>query len=758
MAGRGRGAVLPAWMTGGGAAPGAPAVAPSAHPGAAAPGSPGAAAAAAAAKAAAVATAARLASASRGPAGGAPAAMPFGGGGGFGAPAAAAASGGFAARPAGGMPAAAGPGGAIKPEWTEHNAPDGRKYYYNNRTKQSSWEKPEELKTPQERAAAAAAAAPATAAPAAAPAGAASSWKEHTAPDGRKYYHNRMTKESRWTMPDEMKVALGLPTGGPAAGAPGAAPAAAAAAGKPAEAGKPAAEAQVVKLEANGAGAASWLQTGATPHYATTAEAKDAFKQLLGDAGIVSGMSWDETMRLIVGDRRYGALKTLGEKKAAFNEWVQQRKREEAEEARQRRMQAKEGFYALLDDCDDLKGSSGRPKFSRARDLLELDPRWQAVDSSKEREELFEDWVDEKERADKEARKAELKRKRGAFKDLLERSSFVQSDTSWRKAQDRLVGEPEYDSLVKVDRLEVFEEHMKELERKEREAKETAKEERRRAERQNRDAFRVLLGKHRAEGIINAATRWREYLPIIKEEEAYVAVEKNASGSRPKELFQDVLEEMEAEYGQQREKLKAAVKERGIEVGQGSALDAFKEALGGGEQLEGVSETSIKLYHDELVGRAKEEAYRAEKKARRAREDFLYMLKHTRGLKAETTWEEAVELCKGEPEWGDVGSDEERQKLWEEFVGKLKAKEAERAERKRSRGGDDGGDSSGGEEGDRREKKKKHKKEKRTRHHDDRSDDDERRSGKDKKHRRQEKEHSRSRSRPAAKEPEEGEI
>ena len=34
--------------------------------------------------------------------------------------------------------------------------------------------------------------------------------------------------------------------------------------------------------------------------------------------------------------------------------------------------------------------------------------------------------------------------------------------------------------------------------------------------------------------------------------------------------------------------------------------------------------------------------------ARRAREDFLYMLKHTRGLKAETTWEEAVELCKGE--------------------------------------------------------------------------------------------------------------
>lgn len=32
-------------------------------------------------------------------------------------------------------------------EWSEHTAPDGRTYYYNNITKQSAWEKPDELKT-----------------------------------------------------------------------------------------------------------------------------------------------------------------------------------------------------------------------------------------------------------------------------------------------------------------------------------------------------------------------------------------------------------------------------------------------------------------------------------------------------------------------------------------------------------------------------------------------------------------------------------
>lgn len=34
--------------------------------------------------------------------------------------------------------------------WSEHKAPDGRVYYYNSITKQSSWQKPDQLKTPAE--------------------------------------------------------------------------------------------------------------------------------------------------------------------------------------------------------------------------------------------------------------------------------------------------------------------------------------------------------------------------------------------------------------------------------------------------------------------------------------------------------------------------------------------------------------------------------------------------------------------------------
>lgn len=35
-------------------------------------------------------------------------------------------------------------------EWTEHRAPDGRTYYHNNVTKESRWDKPDVLKSQSE--------------------------------------------------------------------------------------------------------------------------------------------------------------------------------------------------------------------------------------------------------------------------------------------------------------------------------------------------------------------------------------------------------------------------------------------------------------------------------------------------------------------------------------------------------------------------------------------------------------------------------
>ncbi|KAI8854713.1 hypothetical protein BC829DRAFT_379470 [Chytridium lagenaria] len=80
---------------------------------------------------------------------------------------------------------------ASGPQWTAHGTPDGKTYYHNKATNQTTWEKPDELKTPLERAI--------DACP----------WKEYTASDtGKKYYSNALTKETVWEIPKEFKDAI----------------------------------------------------------------------------------------------------------------------------------------------------------------------------------------------------------------------------------------------------------------------------------------------------------------------------------------------------------------------------------------------------------------------------------------------------------------------------------------------------------------------------------------------------------------------
>jgi pre-mRNA-processing factor 40 len=62
-----------------------------------------------------------------------------------------------------------------------------------------------------------------------------------------------------------------------------------------------------------------------------------------------------------------------------------------------------------------------------------------------------------------------------------------------------------------------------------------------RRERKNRDAFRALLSRHRDDGSITVHSRWKAYAAMVEDSEEYQAVKKNASGSRPKELFEDII-------------------------------------------------------------------------------------------------------------------------------------------------------------------------------------------------------------------------
>lgn len=66
--------------------------------------------------------------------------------------------------------------------------------------------------------------------------------------------------------------------------------------------------------------------------------------------------------------------------------------------------------------------------------------------------------------------------------------------------------------------------------------------------RADRDAFCSMLRKHREQGLLQARTKWRRYRDIIRKDPEYLCMETNLSGSRPRELFGDVMSELEEAF------------------------------------------------------------------------------------------------------------------------------------------------------------------------------------------------------------------
>ncbi|KAI0563063.1 Pre-mRNA-processing factor Prp40/Urn1 [Gracilaria domingensis] len=100
--------------------------------------------------------------------------------------------------------AAASSGAApLPPGWVEHRSNDGRVYYFHSSTRETRWSRPTDshlAKRPRESQQLL----PATNVPQMAPSYTESEWAEHRTPDGKVYYYNKRTRETTWTKPSQM--------------------------------------------------------------------------------------------------------------------------------------------------------------------------------------------------------------------------------------------------------------------------------------------------------------------------------------------------------------------------------------------------------------------------------------------------------------------------------------------------------------------------------------------------------------------------
>ncbi|KAH9695052.1 pre-mRNA-processing protein 40A [Citrus sinensis] len=722
-------------------------------------------------------------------------------------------------------------------DWIEHTAADGRRYYYNKRTRQSTWDKPLELMTPIERA------------------DAASDWKEFTSPDGRKYYYNKVTKQSKWSIPDELKLAReqaerastkgtqseaspnlqtsnSVPSSAVTA-SPNAdissstvqvvasspvsvVPIIAASSIQPAMVSASSASPVIASSVAVSADGIQTTVDALTPMtsvsssvgdavtvntdtetknyssnlsasnvvaaavevpaqeteemrkdavtgekigdeleektvgqehlaYANKLEAKNAFKALLESANVGSDWSWDQAMQAIINDRRYGALKTLGERKQAFNEYLGQRKKQEAEERRFKLKKAREDYKKMLEESVELTSST---RWSKAVTMFENDERFKALDRERDRRDLFDDHLEELRQKERAKAQEERRQHLIEYRQFLESCDFIKASTQWRKVQDRLEADERCSRLEKIDRLEIFKEYIIDLEKEEEEQRKIQKEVLRRAERKNRDEFRKLLEGDVASGTLTAKTHWRDYCMKVKDLHAYMAVASNTSGSTPKDLFEDVAEELQKQYQEDKTRIKDAVKLKKISLSSTWTFEDFKASILEDVTSPPISDVNIKLVFDDLLERVKEKEEKEAKKRKRLADDFFALLCSIKEISASSAWEDCIQLFEGSREFSSIGEESICREIFDEYVTQLKeqAKENERkrkeekSKKEKEREDRDRKKQKQGREKDRareREKEDHSKKDGAESDHDDSAEYENKRSGKDsdKKHR-----------------------
>lgn len=596
------------------------------------------------------------------------------------------------------------------PLWTTHEDPNGRKYYYNVLTKQSSWEKPDELKTPLERALAKC------------------QWKEYTT-NGKKYYYNEETKVSSWEMPQEYKDLIlkndkrpqlqpqtqikpqpqpqlqsqlqpqpqiqsqPKPQPLPIQVIPKAdsIPKSNVETIKPPTSSEPIISSTISEVSKVIPANAIKSDPNSTIRgksviidFKSKEEAEEAFKNLLKESGVKSSWTWKETVCATASNPLYYCLKTAEERKSTFLKYIDQCKREEREEERAKIQKEKDQFRLMLEKKTDITSTT---RYRKYKETIKDEPEFLAINDERECEIMFDEYVNELRRKEKDKIRMERKENMEKFRQLLKKLP-ISYNTLWKDAQvifkssDEYQSDKQMQSMDSLDIFSVYEEHIKQLELKYMEMKDHARMIKRREERKNRDAFKECLKELRASHVINVRSKWKEIFPYIQNDKRYLNM-LGQEGSTPLELFWDNIQELEEDSYQEKKSILELIKAYDIKVTPDLNFPVFLSKLPI-DRIKGIEESIIHLVYDDCIYKAKikikEEKRKEEKRLKKKMEIFKYTLKKANPpITVTSTWEEIKPRFENKSEFQAL-QEENRIEVFEKYIKRLKEKEAQLSE------------------------------------------------------------------------------
>lgn len=205
------------------------------------------------------------------------------------------------------------------------------------------------------------------------------------------------------------------------------------------------------------------------------------FKEMLKEKEVSAFSTWEKELHKIVFDPRYLLLASK-ERKQVFEKYVKDRAEDERREKRQRLQQKRDEFREMLRDAN-LHAKSSFSDFCSSRHSK--DDRFRGIEKMRDREDLFNDFVDDLRRKESE-QKRELVKKR--YFDLLRETSSISHSSVWSDVKRKIDHDSRYKAVSHDSQLEDwFYEHVKVLKEERKKRKAEKKEKKKKSKEKNRE-------------------------------------------------------------------------------------------------------------------------------------------------------------------------------------------------------------------------------------------------------------------------------
>ncbi|KAH1141319.1 hypothetical protein GYH30_032520 [Glycine max] len=285
------------------------------------------------------------------------------------------------------------------------------------------------------------------------------------------------------------------------------------------------------------------------------------FKEMLKERGVAPFSKWEKELPKIVFDPRFKAIPSYSARRSLFEHYVKTRAEEERKEKRAAQKAAIEGFKRLLDEAsEDINYNTD---FQTFRKKWGNDPRFEALDR-KEQEHLLNERVLPLKKAAEEKAQAMRAAAAASFKSMLKERGDMSFNSRWARVKESLRDDPRYKSVRHEDREVLFNEYISELKAAEHAAeretkakreeqdklRERERELRKRKEREEQEMERVRLKIRRKEAVTSfqallvetikdPLASWTESKPKLEKDPQRRATNPDLDPSDTEKLFRE---------------------------------------------------------------------------------------------------------------------------------------------------------------------------------------------------------------------------